>query len=234
MKLTREQTEDEVTERLFELEVEGERVPGVVWTPAGARGPRPLLLLAHGGGQHKLMPPLAAGAKRYAKTLRWAVAALDAPFHGDRGPAQLPVAELIEVMKRRAEGAAREWRRALEALQALPEIGTGQPVGFQGLSLGAQIGLRVVADEAKVTAGVLGLVGDEALLSVARRITAPLTFVVQWDDELVSRDASLALYAAVGSKEKSLHANPGGHIAVPPFERSTWESFFTRHLGQGP
>lgn len=224
---------DEVSERLFELEVEGERVPAVVWTPAQAHGPRPLLLLAHGGGQHKLMPPLVAGARRFVKSNGWAVAALDAPLHGERAQGRSPLSEPLEMGQLRAASAALEWRAALDALQALPEIGAGQPVGFQGLSLGGQIGLRLLAEDVRVTAAVVGLVGDEALLPAARRITAALTFVVQWNDELVDRPASLALYEAFGSAEKSLHANPGGHIAVPPFERTTWEAFFTRHLGLG-
>ena len=47
-----ETTADGVSERLFTL---GD-VTGVLWTPADAPGPRPLILLGHGGGQHKLAP----------------------------------------------------------------------------------------------------------------------------------------------------------------------------------
>lgn len=65
----------------------------------------------------------------------------------------------------------------------------------------------------------------------ARRITVPIEFAAQWDDELVPREDVLAPFAAFGSREKTLHANPGGHVQIPVFERSSWERFFSRHLG---
>ena len=36
---------------------------------------------------------------------------------------------------------------------------------------------------------------------------------------------------ADGSTEKTLHANPGSHFRVPPFEIDSSIRFFTRHLG---
>jgi len=41
---------------------------------------------------------------------------------------------------------------------------------------------------------------------------------VQWDDASVPRTASLALFDAFGSAEKTLHANPGNHGEIPAFE----------------
>ena len=54
---------------------------------------------------------------------------------------------------------------------------------------------------------------------------------MQWDDELVARDDALALFAAIGSSEKRLHVNPGGHARVPAFERESAERFLAHHLG---
>jgi hypothetical protein len=86
-----------------------------------------------------------------------------------------------------------------------------------------------------VTAAMFGLAGapDEGhpLMQAARRIAIPVEFALQWDDEMVSREAGLALFGAFGSKEKTMHANAGGHMAVPVFERASWEGFFARHLG---
>ncbi len=53
---------------------------------------------------------------------------------------------------------------------------------------------------------------------------------MQWDDELVSRDAALELFDSIGSQEKALHANPGGHGEVPEAEWADAVRFFTRHL----
>jgi pimeloyl-ACP methyl ester carboxylesterase len=71
---------DGVVEQLFSL---GE-LPGVLWVPEAAAGPRPLILMAHGGGQDKKAPGIAARARRFAAEGGFAVAAVDVPSHGDR------------------------------------------------------------------------------------------------------------------------------------------------------
>ncbi|MFF2062160.1 hypothetical protein ACFVWZ_10245 [Streptomyces sp. NPDC058200] len=70
--------------------------------------------------------------------------------------------------------------------------------------------------------------GDRA--EDAARITVPVRFLVQWDDQLVPRDQSLALFDALASAEKTLHANPGKHGDVPSFEVDSSLRFFARHL----
>src|SRR6266852_5945260 len=80
MRFTSETTADGVSERLFIL---GD-IHGVLWAPAGAAGARPLVLLGHGGGQHKKSPGLLARAHRYVTNCGFSVAAIDAPGHGDR------------------------------------------------------------------------------------------------------------------------------------------------------
>ena len=80
MEFISETTADGVSERLFTL---GE-IPGVLWTPADATGPRPLILLGHGGGQHKQAPGMVARGRRYAANCGFAAVSVDAPGHGDR------------------------------------------------------------------------------------------------------------------------------------------------------
>jgi alpha-beta hydrolase superfamily lysophospholipase len=80
MRFTSETTSNGVSERLFTLD----DIPGVLWAPAAATGSRPLVLLGHGGGQHKQVPGLVARAHRYVTACGFAVAAIDAPGHGDR------------------------------------------------------------------------------------------------------------------------------------------------------
>ena len=43
-------------------------------------------------------------------------------------------------------------------------------------------------------------------------------------------ESGLALFDAIGSAEKTLHANPGGHMDVPGFEIDSSGRFFARHL----
>jgi len=104
-------------------------------------------------------------------------------------------------------------------------------VGFVGFSLGAAIGVPLIASEPRITAAVLGLVGQHGLVDDAARITVPVQLVVQWDDELVARGDALALFAAIGSSVKRLHVNPGGHAHVPAYERESAERFLADHLG---
>jgi hypothetical protein len=66
----------------------------------------------------------------------------------------------------------------------------------------------------------------------AARITVPVEFLLQWDDEAAARDWGPALFGAA-SREKTLHANPGRHAGVPAFELESSERFFTRHLLEG-
>lgn len=243
-----ETTEDGVAERYFTLEVAGQTVPGLLWTPAKAEGPRPVILIGHGGSLNKEVGRLRG--KRYAQAMGYATAAIDAPGHGDRVTPEQAKAFREEIGRRiaaglglddkmRAQGRERtqqavpEWKATLDGLQALPEIGKG-PVGYWGVSMGTAIGVPFVAAEPRVTAAVFGLGGlrdDPAFEAAARAIAIPIEFVFQWDDEVVPRDTGLALFDAFGAKEKTMHINPGRHVQIPPFEAASWERFFARHLG---
>ncbi|GGU95525.1 hypothetical protein GCM10010211_73310 [Streptomyces albospinus] len=55
---------------------------------------------------------------------------------------------------------------------------------------------------------------------------------MQWDNERIPREASLALFDAFASKEKTLHANAGRHFDMPRFEADSAARFFARHLGR--
>ncbi|TDK24042.1 alpha/beta fold hydrolase [Arthrobacter crusticola] len=234
---------DRLLERPFRLGA----VPGVMWTRDQPGQRTALVLLAHGGGQHKGAPAVAARARRYLKELDAAVVSIDAPGHGDRDRGgrdtlfieQLaqarrdgaPVGTLIEEYN--ADVAAQalpEFSEVLTAVQALDEISADVRIGFWGLSLGAAIGFPFVAGERRITAAVLGLTASDQLREQARRIRVPVQFLLQWDDELVDRAAGLGMYDALASTEKSLHANAGGHTAVPRFELESEARFFTRHL----
>lgn len=75
MQFSSASTTDSVTERPFTLD----DIPGVLWTPASDTARRPLVLLAHGGGQHKQAPAVVARARHYVTSYGFAAAAIDAP-----------------------------------------------------------------------------------------------------------------------------------------------------------
>ena len=242
MRFTSQTSSDGVREQLFTL---GE-IPGVLWTPEGAVGTRPLILLGHGGGQHKRAPGVVARACRFVAECGYAAAAVDVPNHGDRptdeeydrisaqidarvsaGEELAPLlADFHAVVARQT---VLEWRAVLDAVQDLDHVGAG-PVGYWGVSLGCGLGVPFVAAEPRVRAAVLGL-GGAALAEAAARITVPIEFLVQWDDERVPRAESLALFDAFASAENTLHANSGKHGEVPAFELDSTVRFFARHLG---
>jgi dienelactone hydrolase len=242
MRFTSPTSLDGVTEQLFTL---GE-IPGVLWTPDGAPGPRPLILIGHGGGQHKKAPGVVARARRFAGA-GFAATAIDAPGHGDR-PASEEFARIAAEIRARMTGGAdaaaavgamhdlvagpavADWQQVLTAIQQSGQAGAG-PAGYWGVSMGAAIGVPLVAAEPRIRAAVLGLLGSAGLAGTAARITVPVQFLVQWDDEQVPRDQSVALFDAFGSAEKTLHANPGPHADLPRFETDSALRFFARHLG---
>jgi hypothetical protein len=91
-----------------------------------------------------------------------------------------------------------------------------------------------VAAEPRITCAVLGLAGlrpgAAEMEAAAKAITCPVEFVFQWDDAVADREHGIALFNALGSAEKTMHINPGGHMEIPNFEATSWERFFHRHL----
>ncbi|GAA3163175.1 alpha/beta hydrolase [Nonomuraea salmonea] len=243
MRITSDTVTDGIREQSFTI---GE-IPGVLWTPAGASGPRPLVLIGHGGGQHKKGWEVVSRAFPYVTTCGFAVAAIDAPGTGDR-PEHPEIRRLVaEIQEREAAGlpfgpawpalnetvAAQlipDWRTTLDALRKLDHVGDRRPVGYYGLSAAGEMGIRLVAAEPRITAAVLGLVGSDWLIDTAARIRIPVEFLLQWDDDGNPRASVMRLFEALGSAEKTLHANPGGHFRVPAFEIDSSIRFFTRHL----
>lgn len=252
---TRERSADGVSERLFDLSVNGERVPAVIWAPDGAQGARPLVLMGHGGSQHKKIGSLAARARGYARKLGYAVLAIDAPGHGDRisreeaaklaqevgarvrGEAPAIPFNLMKTMSERTAKAVPEWQAALDAAQALDFVGRHERIGYWGVSMGTAIGVPFVAAEPRVKCAVFGLAGlrpgMDGFERAAAAISIPLEFVFQWEDAVAPRELGLALFNAFASKQKAMHINPGAHVEIPNFEGESWERFFVRHLGVG-
>ncbi|MBL7491282.1 alpha/beta hydrolase [Frankia sp. AgB1.9] len=242
MRFTSEQRlDDGVLERDFTLN----EIPGILWTPASVSAPVPLVLVGHPGGLGKMYPRLVSRA-RDSVAEGFAAATIELPGSGDRP--RSAAAEEARAGLRRAlragetvgdeivdrlvlplvERAVPEWQAALDALLTLPEI--GGPVGFSGGVIA--VGVRLAVVEPRISAALLfaGSFVPRATFEEARRVTIPLQVLLQWDDEGNDRQAALDLFDAFGSREKTLHANLGGHTGVPWFEGEDGARFFARHL----
>ncbi|MFD9393794.1 alpha/beta hydrolase family protein [Streptomyces sp. NPDC060000] len=234
-----------VREREFTI---GE-VTGVLRSPASGTGRAPLVLLGHGGGTDRNAPAMVGRARPLVTRCGFHVATIDAPGHGGRPRTARDEREIAVMQEAMAAGepvgpivvrynahlaerAVPEWRATLDALQQLPEIGDEGPVGYYGLNMGTAIGVPLTAVEPRITAAVFGQFWPESLVETAKRITVPVEFALQWDDEHIPREAGLALFDAFASKEKTLHANAGRHKELPRFEADSAARFFARHLGR--
>lgn len=238
MQFTSEQhLDDGVLERQFTL---GE-IPGTLWTPTAT--PAPLVLMAHNNGLPRSDSRL-VGRARLSAAAGYAVASIDARGCGDRvrsaaeeqaraefgramragGPADEVLESFVGPL---VENAVPDWLTALDALLALPDV--AGPVGYTGWTA---LGIRLAAAEPRIAAAGLFAGGYVPLAQreQARRITVPLLLLLQWDDEGNPRQRALDLFDAFGSTEKTLHANVGGHLGTPWFEREDGDRFFDRHL----
>ncbi|MDI1455329.1 alpha/beta hydrolase [Streptomyces sp. ATE26] len=235
--------DDGVLEREFTLD----DIPGILWTPASASAPAPLILIGHPPlGLRRMYPRLAGRARYYAARYGFAAATIELPGSGERPrwdaveqaradlrramEAGEPVGDEIvdALVLPLVEKAVPEWQAALDALLQLP--GLGGPVGYEGGVI--SIGIRLTVVEPRIVAAgfFAGSLVPTAMFEEARQVTIPLHVLLQWDDEGNDRQAALDLFDAFSSKEKTLHANLGGHTGVPQFELDAGAQFFARHL----
>ncbi|MFG3345781.1 dienelactone hydrolase family protein [Streptomyces sp. NPDC048018] len=236
-------SEERLDDGLLECSFTLGEIPGTLWTRPGS-APAPLVLMAHNNGLPKSDPRLVARA-RYTAARGYAVATIDAAGCGDRprsaadeqARADLrramragePVDEIFEsFIGPLVENAVPEWRTTLDALLELP--GIGGPVGYSGGW--AALGIRLAVVEPRIAAASFFAGGfvPRAQREEARQVTVPLLFLLQWDDEGNPRQRALDLFDSFGSREKTLHANPGGHTGTPSFELEDGCRFLDRHL----
>ncbi len=192
------------------------------------------------------MYPRLATRARHSATEGFAAATIELPGSGDRP--RWAALEQARADLRRALAAGQavstevvdqlivplvamavpEWQETLDTLLSLPDI--GGPVGFAGGVI--SIATRLAVVEPRISAAVLfaGSFVPRTMFEEARQVTIPLLVLLQWDDEGNDRQMALDLFDAFGSKEKTLHANVGGHTGVPQLEGDDATQFFARHL----
>ncbi len=233
-----------VCERDFTVERQGQTIPGVVWHPPGAVGPQPLILMGHGGSGHKRSANMTRLGQIFAGEYGWWAAAIDGPVHGGRGPVTDPTDPAYRQMWQRpdvVQDMIDDWRTTLDALSALSAVDAAR-IGYWGVSMGTMFGLPYVASDPRVRVAVLGKAGmygtsvqrsgiDIYFKAYASKVTVPVLFAMQWDDERFARDGQLELFDNLGSRDKRLHAYPGQHADNGPEAFEVEAAFLRRYLG---
>lgn len=233
-----------VRERDFAINVAGESIPGVLWSPDGATGSLPLVLLGHGGRSNKRANSMQTIGRRLARRQGFIAASIDQIEHGDRDPLMQP-----ENLERYAamwthpgiiDTSTRQWRAVTSALAALPAV-DAERIGYWGLSMGSMFGMPFVAEEPRIRAAVLGLASltgpsvdrsgiRPSFEAAAPKITCPVMWVVQWNDQQFDREGSFALFDLLGSPNKRLIAFPGLHGEAPDESTALTSEFLGREL----
>ena len=219
---------DDVLQHAFDVE----SITGILWTPTVEPfAPRPLVCSIHGGGQHSQHPAAMARATALIEA-GLTVLSLDAPGHGRRQPTAEDLEFRATMQERRESGrpfddlllsfnariasqAVPEWLTVLDVLASQDHLSPSQPLGLWGVSLGGVVAMQLLATDERFAAAIVGLVGGPDINDYVERVTAPLLFLMQWDDELVARADALETFDRIGSTSKRLHANPGGHAQIP-------------------
>ncbi|MBI3325564.1 MAG: hypothetical protein HYZ81_02515 [Nitrospinae bacterium] len=234
---------DGVCERAFTVERNGHVIPGVLWHPSKPSGPRPLVLMGHGGSGHKRNERMLILGRMFSIDYGWCAAAIDGPVHGERGPVTDTSHQAYRQMWQRTDTVQSmidDWKATLDALRALTEIDNAR-VGYYGVSMGTMFGLPYVASDNRVRVAVLGKAGmsgssvmrsgiDEYFRIFAPKVQVPVLFVMQWDDERFDRHGQLGLFDRIGAKDKRLHAYPGQHADNSPEAFEVQAAFLKRYL----
>jgi dienelactone hydrolase len=230
-----------VIAREFTVRADGRSVPGVLWAPEGPPRRLPLVLIGHGGSQHKAHPGVVELAERFVRNHGFGVAAIDGPIHGARRATPLSgpqmQAEFLALWRNddRIDAMVADWRAAVDALVGMDEVAP-DAIGWYGVSMGTAYGLPLIAAEHRIQAAVLGMWGldfaNSARLGVAARdVQCPVLFQQKWDDQLFTREGQLALFGSLGTAQKWLKIYPGAHVPVAGEQADDAVQFLAARLG---
>lgn len=237
-------SENGITECQFRLENDNRTIPGILWVPMQYEQPLPLVLMGHGGSGHKRAERQVLLGRRFAGTSQIAAVSIDGPFHGDRVTTHLEARGHAELMtgasvNKVIDDMIDDWRTTLEVISQLDFINSNC-TAYLGLSMGTRFGLPFVsAAGSQMSCAVLGKNGMHAPAGInnatrfrqdAPRISVPVLFHVQWDDELFPRDGQFELFDLLGTQDKQLIAFPGSHRDTAPAAIDAWCGFITQHF----
>lgn len=237
----------EVEASSFEVDRGQGGFEGVLWQLPTVGVARPLVLLGHGGSGHKRSSRQVLLADRLARS-GLAVAAIDAPFHGERAADRLNSTAYQQLMvdqgvERVLDGMTQDWLAAIDVVSQVAPIRTDR-LGYLGMSMATRFGLPLgAALGERLCCAVMGKFGlqqslvlhpglrtPQRITSDAMRIAAPTLYHVQLDDEIFPLAGQLALFDALGTPDKRLVTSPGPHTASSESMFATWHQFLTAKL----
>lgn len=225
--------------REFRLRRDGRRdVTGALWLPETPNPASTLMCFGHGASGDRYQRPIPYLAGRFASEAGLPVLSIDGPVHGLRQVGVGGRGAFLPEFQRDAAltDMTDDWTDAIAAVQALPEVGVGK-LAYFGLSMGSIFGIPLIASRTDVTVATLGLFGvqdrfnhKDEFLSAAAKITCPLLFLMQLEDEIFDRGGYLEIFDTFASTDKRLHANPGLHPEVPAEEVDFAFDFLVAHI----
>jgi len=232
-----------------DVSVDGDPVPALVFVPRSV-SPLPLVLFGHGAHLSKDDEVMQILARVIARDVPAGVAIIDCPGHGDRREPGLTDEEFERDVARRMSDPAgdaaliADWEAVADAARTTLPVLSG-PLGYVGFSMGALLGLSIVADMADVRAAVFALGGvldDDAfgdrggtarnarVRDAASRLGEREVLMLNMtrDEHFPIVGAIDVLEAIPGPKRMAVWA--GTHVDIPPEALALANQFLARTL----
>src|SRR5579875_17551 len=242
-------------ERLTFASAHDQRVPAVLYRRADAERP-PVVIVGHGAGGSK-DDPLMDRLFRWLAEHGLAVAAIDAPCHGERYERFEDFRDLLRQPFRGLHfvvQAVVDTMRAVDWLHTRDDLDAAR-IGYLGLSMGTILGVPFVGIDTRISAAVFALGGAGVLhflaglaapevRSAAERVAEaldpmhyapliaprPVLMVNGTRDEIMPPAVGHLLYGLLGEPKRIIWYE-GGHGDVPPEVVGEVRAFFAETLG---
>jgi len=229
-----------LVQREFSLQAKGHQVPCVLWAPINSPENRPLVLIGHGGSQHKTAAGMVNLASFFVLNCGFCVAAIDGPIQGARRMDGLSGIEVQTEFRHMWEKdpqidmMVRDWILTLDNLTSLIEINQNAVAWF-GVSMGTAYGLPLAASDKRIKLAVLGMwssdfTNSQRLADDAPSVLCPVFFQMKWDDQFFSRLGQIDLFERLGCNEKWLKVYPGEHVALEGEQLHDAQEFISSKL----
>lgn len=242
MDYTERRERDGIVEQVGILATARHEIPYALWLPTSTPI-RHVVLIGHGAAGDKREDYVVSFARHLARRYKSAVVSIDGPVHGDRRQrlgltSSQPFLDFVAAWSSNealTDEMVKDWTDVVNAVFASGHVHPDATVAYWGLSMGTILGLPFVAQEPRVRACVLGLMGAtgptrERVVSAAQSLRIPTMFIMQWNDQFFNRDDALALFDSIGSTRKTLIANPGVHGGVPSHAFDASARFLFQHI----